>query len=84
MKTQKLPRIDSIDELAQFWDAHDLTDFEDELEVVAAPVFAPKAEAVMKIHLRRQDIAAVTRIARSRGLAGESLVREWVLEKLRE
>ncbi|WP_295388508.1 CopG family antitoxin [uncultured Thiodictyon sp.] len=84
MKKQQLPSTDSIDELAQFWDAHDLTDFEDQLEVVAAPVFAPKAEAVMKIHLRRQEIAAVTRIARSRGLPRESLLREWVLEKLRE
>ncbi|MBV5280524.1 MAG: hypothetical protein J0651_04610 [Actinobacteria bacterium] len=79
MKTQELPRTDSIEELAQFWDTHDLTDFEDQLEAVAAPVFTPKAEAVMKIHLRRQEIAA-----RSRGLPRESLVREWVLEKLRE
>ena len=39
MKTSKLPRTDSIHELAKFWDTHDLTDFEDELEEVAEPVF---------------------------------------------
>ena len=37
MKTQHLPKTDSIQELAQFWDTHDLTDFEDELEEVTEP-----------------------------------------------
>ena len=39
MKKPKLPKTDSIQELARFWDAHDLTDFEDELEEVKEPVF---------------------------------------------
>jgi hypothetical protein len=38
MKKSKLPKTDSIQELAAFWDTHDLTDFEDELEEVAEPV----------------------------------------------
>jgi hypothetical protein len=41
MKTQHLPKTDSIQELAQFWDTHDLTDSEDELEEVTEPVFEP-------------------------------------------
>ena len=32
-------RTDSIEELAKFWDAHDLTEFEDEREEVEEPVF---------------------------------------------
>jgi hypothetical protein len=39
MKTEHLPKNDSIQELARFWDSHDLTDFEDELEEVTEPVF---------------------------------------------
>ncbi len=39
MKKSKLPKTDSIQELAVFWDSHDLTDFEDELEEVTEPVF---------------------------------------------
>ena len=35
----KIPTTDSIQELAAFWQQHDLTDFEDELEEVAEPVF---------------------------------------------
>jgi hypothetical protein len=39
MKTERLPQTDSIQELAHFWDTHDLTDFEDELEDLIEPVF---------------------------------------------
>ena len=35
----KIPETDSIQELASFWDTHDLTDFEDQLEEVTEPVF---------------------------------------------
>ena len=34
MNRKNIPKTDSIQELAHFWDTHDLTDFEDELEVV--------------------------------------------------
>ena len=39
MNHPKIPQTDSIEELARFWDTHDLTDFEDELEEVTEPVF---------------------------------------------
>ena len=38
-----IPQSDSIEELAQFWDTHDLTDFEDDLEEMAEPLFARKS-----------------------------------------
>ncbi|HYJ87535.1 MAG TPA: hypothetical protein VEW46_15850 [Pyrinomonadaceae bacterium] len=41
MKSPPLPKADSIKELAQFWDEHDLTDFEDELEEVNDAFFEP-------------------------------------------
>ena len=39
VKKTKLPEPDSIAEMAEFWDTHDLTDFEDDLEEVVEPVF---------------------------------------------
>jgi hypothetical protein len=39
MMKPRLPIADSIMELAEFWDLHDLTDFESELEEVSEPVF---------------------------------------------
>jgi hypothetical protein len=37
--TPRIPATDSIQELATFWQHHDLTDFEDELEEVAGRAF---------------------------------------------
>lgn len=39
MDITDIPQADSIHELARFWDTHDLTDFEDQLEEVSEPVF---------------------------------------------
>ncbi len=79
----KIPQIDSIEELAKFWDTHDLTDFEDELEEVGEPVFDRGSQTVVRIHLLREQAEALKRIARSRGMGEAELVREWVKEKLR-
>jgi hypothetical protein len=35
----KMPKTDSIHELAEFWQRHDVTDFEDELVEVPGLVF---------------------------------------------
>jgi hypothetical protein len=40
MKKFRFPKTDSIEQLAEFWDTRDLTDFEDELEeVVESNIF---------------------------------------------
>ena len=84
MKAKKIPETDSIEELALFWDRHDLTDFEDQLEDVSEPVFERKPETVIPVRLRRQEIEAVKRVAKTRGVREAALLRQWVREKLRE
>ena len=49
MNQSKIPQTDSIQEFAKFWDTHDLTDFEDQLEEVTENVF--EAETVVPIRL---------------------------------
>ncbi len=80
----KLPHTDSIEELARFWDTHDVTDFEDELEEVSEPVFVRRPSSTMAFRLEPQEQEAVKRLAQARGVADTDLVREWVLERLRE
>lgn len=48
MKTQKLPQTDSVKELARFWDTHDLTDFEEQLEEVSETVFERRTEVKVR------------------------------------
>lgn len=81
MKATNLPQTDSIQELAQFWDTHDLTDFEEQLEVVTTPVF--EREAIVEVHLAAQEAEVVKELAESKGVQSADLIREWVLEKLR-
>lgn len=80
MKKQKLPQIDSIDALAHFWDSHDITAFEDELEEVIEPVF--ERETAVTIHLQPKEAQAVKKLAASQGMPDRDLIRQWVREKL--
>ncbi len=79
----KIPKTDSIEELARFWDTHDVTEFEDELEEVKEPVFERDAQAVVRIHLLPKQAEALKRMAESRGIDEAALVQEWVNERLR-
>lgn len=78
--SSRIPNTDSIQELARFWDAHDLTEFEDQLEEVTEPVF--EREAVVSVHLPQHDAEAVKQLAQAKGIAEGELIREWVLEKV--
>ena len=80
MKTQELPQTDSIQELAQFWDTHDLTDFEDALEEVTEPVFAPRN--AIRLDLDSIEADAVRKIAEAQGIADAELIHAWVREKI--
>lgn len=81
MNNKQIPETDSIEELAHFWDTHDLTDFEDQLEEVQEPVF--EREQTVTVHLAREEAEAVKKIAESRGVGDAELIREWVREKIR-
>lgn len=84
MKSQKLPVTDSIEELARFWDTHDVTDYLDELEEVTEPIFDPNLRRTLVLRLEPGEAKAVAEKARELGVDKEDLIREWVLEKLGE
>lgn len=79
MKNQ-LPKSDSIRELAEFWDTHDVTEFEDELEEFAEPAFVRANE--ITVRLESSEASAIHEMARSRGVQDWELIREWVLERI--
>jgi hypothetical protein len=76
----KMPKTDSIQELAAFWQRHDLTDFEDELEEVPDPVF--QRAHVVGVPLTREEHKALREAAASRGIDEAALIREWIKERL--
>ena len=76
-----IPQTDSIEELAAFWDTHDLTDHETELEEVSSPF--TRAEAV-RVPLTAAEHDALREAAKRSGLDEAALVHEWVREKLHQ
>jgi predicted DNA binding CopG/RHH family protein len=79
--TPRIPTTDSIEELAAFWQHHDLTDFEDELEEVAGRAF--HRAHVVGVPLSEAEHQAIRDAAASRGIDESTLIHEWVAEKLR-
>ncbi len=84
MRRQKLPKTDSVEELARFWDTHDLTDFEEDLEEVAEPVFVRAQGASLSIALQPTEAQHLKRIARTKGVKETTVLRQWISERLHE
>jgi len=84
MKGERIPETDSVEELARFWDSHDLTDFEDQLEEVPEPVFQGEPGVKLSIRLNPKELESLRRLASERGLEETVLIREWVLERLQQ
>jgi hypothetical protein len=80
MNNAKIPQTDSIEELARFWDSHDVTDFEEQLEEVGEPVF--ERETVVKVCLPCREAKTLKELAESQGLHDSDLIRQWVLERV--
>ncbi|MCR4289588.1 MAG: BrnA antitoxin family protein [Candidatus Scalindua sp.] len=82
MKKEFIPKTDSIQKLAHFWDTHDLTDFEGELEEVKSSVF--EKNIVLRIHLQRDEAESVMKIAESKRISYDDLIRQWVIERTKK
>ncbi len=73
MKARKIPSTDSIDELARFWDSHDLTQFKDQLEEVGGPVFKRAPGTTVAVHLRPAEAKAVKQVAKTKRVRAATL-----------
>ena len=84
MSDDRIPSTDSISELARFWDTHDSTDFDAELEVVDEPVFEDADHGhPLLLRLSEAEAATVRDAARARGMDEAAVVREWIREHAR-
>jgi hypothetical protein len=81
MTANNLPQTDSIKELALFWDTHDLTDFDDQLQEVTETVFERHGK-VLHVPLTFEQARALESLAQSHGVDSASLIRQWVQENI--
>ena len=92
MNAAKIPQTDSIEELARFWDTHDVTDFEGQLEEVVEPVFEREAvvveirveggAVVAKVRLSCKEAETLEFLALSKGVHVADLIRQLILERV--
>lgn len=80
MKTE-IPKTDSIEELARFWDTHDVTDYPDELKEVASPF---ERSDVVRVPLTAEEHDALKKLASNQGVDESALIHEWVKERLHQ
>src|SRR5437870_1560652 len=84
MPSSRIPRFRSVAEAAGFWDSHDSAEFEDEFEDGDAVKFVrPRMTKGITLRLDEETFSALAKEAHAKGLGPSTLVRMWILERLR-
>ena len=80
----RIPAFNNIEEEAEFWDTHDVTEFVGkELTPVEVTIGGELADR-LTVRLEQADWEALDRHARAKGVGPSTLVRMWVKERLRQ
>jgi hypothetical protein len=78
-----IPAFNSYEEEANFWDTHSITEFTEETEQVK--VRATRGlSANVQVRFDPETDHELEAIARERGMKKATLIRTWVLERLRQ
>lgn len=80
----RIPRFATVEEEAEFWDTHDITEFDDELETVTdARFIGLKRDGTLLLWLEPEAAATLSERAAREGTTPGHLARRWVLEHLK-
>ncbi len=79
----KVPDFASREEMAEFWDTHDFTDYQHEFKPVKVR-FAKYLSEGLNIRLDKETLARLRTKAHERGIGPTPLARMWILEHLQE
>ena len=81
-KAQEVPLPKKLDELVEFFETHDMSDYWDRMPEAHFEVEIKKRTHLVAID---EDIAdQITAIAKSKKTSSESLVNSWLKEKIRK
>jgi predicted DNA binding CopG/RHH family protein len=79
----RIPEFASIEEEAKFWDTHSTADYEDEFKPVRVR-FGKRLSSGVTIRLDPDTLEQLRAVAQERGIGPTTLIRMWVLERLKE
>jgi glutathione S-transferase len=79
----RIPGFNNIEEEAEFWDTHSITDYLDEMEPVNLVIGGELAER-LTVRLEQADREELAHRAASKGLGPSTLARMWLKERLQQ
>jgi len=81
-KKSKLPEFKSLQDIADFWDTHEFTEVAHEFTPVNDVTIKLDKKTYLPITLAMYE--KLEKVAASRGLSVDALIKQWVEEKLAE
>ncbi len=78
-----IPDFASREEMAEWFDTHDMADYWDELKPVKVR-FAKKLSEGLNIRLDPETLTKLREVAHEKGIGPTTLARVWIMEHLRE
>lgn len=80
----RIPIFESIEEEAEFWDTHSITEFEDEWEPVTDIVIMPGGPTKrLSVRLDERTFRLLREEAKREGVAMSRLARWWLVQRTR-
>jgi predicted DNA binding CopG/RHH family protein len=73
----------SEDEIAEFWETHDVSDYWDRMEEVKEK-FIVRPKKAISMRLDEKTITQLKVISRRKGIGYQTLIRMWIKERLEQ
>ncbi len=80
----KIPIFATEEEEAKFWDNHSLDEFNEELKLAEDVKFVKTRKKLVSVRLDSQQIDLLKKIATEKSIGYLTLIRMWIMEKLKE
>jgi CopG antitoxin of type II toxin-antitoxin system len=82
-RPSRIPEFASLEEEAAFWDTHSTADYEDAFKPVRVRV-AKRLSTGVTIRFDPETLWRLRAIAQEQGIGPTTLIRMWVLERLKQ
>ncbi|MEZ4667876.1 MAG: CopG family antitoxin [Anaerolineae bacterium] len=79
----KLPDLETREELAEFWDNHDFTDYLHEMKPMKVK-FAKNLSSGITVRFDTTTLNILRSRAAQKGVGATTLIRMWVIERLKQ
>ena len=80
----KIPKFETEEQEAEFWDTHDSTDYLEDTEEVEIEYVDTRPKTLISLRLHSKTIEQLKVLASKRGIGYQTMIRMWVMERLEE